>query len=437
MRRISFTLFLLICFGWLSACQPALLEQSLAHQQTATTSALASLEPSEALATPTVQETPAGPVHLRLWVPPEFNPASGSPAGSVLQSRLDEFLKRRPDVRLEVRVKALNGPSGMIETLASTTAVAPLALPGLVALPRNLLESAALKGLLHPYDQLTTNMESDDWYPYAQELAYIQNSLYGLPFAGDALVVVYRPSSLSDLPQDWENLLTLGMPLLFPAADPTALFTITQYQAKGGKVLDDQGRPYLDAGVLQEVFEFYARAEQAGLLPYWLAQYQTDDQVWGAVEDRRVDLAVTWASNFLKSGSAEMVAAPLPTPTGNFYTLASGWVWALVEADPAKQKLYVELAEFLTEARFLAAWNQALGYLPPRPAALQGWEDERFMITLRRVAVSARLLPSGDVLTSLGIPLQQATVQVIKKQNDPSTAAQAASQAARPGLTSP
>lgn len=421
--KLRIFLALIWILGWLNACS---WQQAMTTPPTKTaTLTLPTVRPTS---TGVVASTPSGPTRLRLWLPPEFDPTAGTPAAEILQQRLDEFVKRRPDVRLEVRVKALNGAGGIIDALSTSTAVAPLALPGLVALPRELLEVAALKGLLHSYDRLISSMDSTDWFTYAKQMAYVQNSLYGLPFAGDALVLVYRRAALAELPTDWNGFLSLEIPMVFPAADPEALITIAHYQARQGEILDPQGRPFLDRQVLEAVLEDLAEAEDAGLMPYWLTQYQTDAQVWEALQQKRADLVIAWSSQYLKEASQEFTLAPLPTPADNLFTLATGWVWALVEDDPVRQALYLELAEFLIEKDFLAQWTYALGYLPPRPSALQSWDDEQLRVVLSRVSFSARLPPTEDVLAILSQPLQQATIQVLKKQTDPVSAAQVAVQ---------
>jgi hypothetical protein len=67
-----------------------------------------------------------------------------------------------------------------------------------------------------------------------------------------------------------------------------------------------------------------------------------------------------------------------------------------------------------------------LGYLPPRASSLQGWRDASQQALANEVVNSVQLLPSEDVLTSLSLPLEQATLQIFKQENDPATAAQQA-----------
>ena len=52
---------------------------------------------------------------VRIWLPPEFDPDGNSPASSLLKARLEQFATENPDIRLEVRVKALEGAGGLLE----------------------------------------------------------------------------------------------------------------------------------------------------------------------------------------------------------------------------------------------------------------------------------------------------------------------------------
>jgi ABC-type glycerol-3-phosphate transport system substrate-binding protein len=376
-------------------------------------------------ATPAVSPTP-GPVTLRLWLPPQFDPAAETPAGQLLRARLETFTTRRPDVRLEVRIKAPDGPGGLLDALTNTTAAAPLALPDLVALPRPILEAAALKGLLHPADEFTAALDGPDWYDYARELARLQNSTFGLPFAGDALLMVYRTTVLSQPPGDLASALQLPGPLAFPAADPQALFTLALYQAAGGIIQDEQGRPALDPIILETVLNFYRQAEESELLPYWLTQYASDDQAWEAFENSQADMAITWASRYLTDLPADTSGTPIPTPGGAPFTLASGWVWALASQTPDHQRLSIELAEFLTESSFMAEWTSALGLLPTRLSALDTWQSPSLRAMAQQIVPEAHPYPSADLLTSLAPVLQKATIDVLKQQSQPLTAAQEA-----------
>lgn len=378
--------------------------------------------------TPQITNTPSGPKVLKLWLPPQFDPNLDTPASQILKARLEEFTARRPDVRVEVRLKALQGTGGLLDSLITANAAAPLALPDLVALPRPIMETAALKGLLRSFDEVSDPVDQSDWYEFARELAHLQDSTFGLPFAGDVLILVYRSTVVSEPPGDLNAVLQLNGPLAFPAADPQALTTLALYQSAGGAIQDEEGRPTLQASPLEDVFTFYHAAASSALAPFWLTQYQSDEQAWEAFLNNQADMVITWTSRYLNDLQADFVAAPLPTPNGNRYTLATGWVWALATTNPDHRLPSAQLAEFLSESDFLARWTTALGYLPPQEKAMDAWGSASLRSFSSQVAESARLYPSEDILTILGPPLQQAAVQVLKLETEPAEAAQAALQ---------
>ena len=374
-------------------------------------------------------QTPEGAI-LNVWLPPEFDPEGNSPASQLLKARLDEFVDEHPGVGLEVRVKALDGPDGLLDTLAAANAAAPLALPDLVLLPRPLLESAALKGLLSPYDGLSSLVDDPSWFEYARQLAHLKGSTYGMPFVGDAMVMAYHPSTIGNIPNSLEASISLGDVLLFPATDPQALFTLSNYLATGESLQDAEGRPSLDKDTLTNILEIYQRASQAGVMPYWITQYSNDEQVWEAfMGGEQFPMAITWASIYLQHKlkvPADLSFAPLPTPEGTPFTLATGWSWALAGQSTEHRALSVSLAEFLVDKDFLAAYTDAAGYLPPRVDALQGWQDAGLRQMVEQISYSAQLMPPADLISSVGPTLEQAVVDVLKAQSDPQSAAQAA-----------
>ena len=381
--------------------------------------------PSTSIFTPVTSQTPTSVQRtLRIWLPPQFDPASGAPAGDLLKTRLEEFMALHPDVRIEVRIKTASGTAGLLDSLVAAGSAAPSVLPDLIALPRADLEMAALKGLLHPLDGLTAILDDPDWYGYARQLARIQNTTFGLPFAGEALILAYRPAAVGKLPSDWNTIRQRRSALAFAAADPQALFSLCLYLSAGGATIDDHGRPTLDQSALTEVLAFYHQARQDGMIINAATSYQSDEQAWQAYGDQSANMVVAWASSYLSAMPQDTAITPLPGLDQNPYTLASGWSWALAGSQPEQQTLAAALAEFLTEGQFLAAWTAAAGYLPPRPSALAAWPSRQ--APLDEVILSAQLVPSGEIILALAPVLQDATIKVLKGQAAPAEAAQAA-----------
>jgi hypothetical protein len=362
-----------------------------------------------------------------VWLPPQFLQAEGSLASAMLAARLSTFDEQNPEIKIETRLKALEGPGGFLDSLVTASVAAPLALPDLVALPRPLLETAALKGLVYPLDG-QVEAGGSDWFEYAQGLSMLQSSAFGLPFAGDALLLAYHAEDVTVLPENWEALFVQdGNLLAFPASDPEALFTLLLYQAVGGKILDEQGRPFLEVEPLIQVLDFFQRAAQAGLMPYWLTQYEDTSQAWQDFESQQVSMIAAWASTYYLNRDPSIQALPVPVPVGTpSFTLATGWVWALANPQPERRQMSLRLAEYLLQDEFLARWTQAAGLLPPRQEVLDAWTDAPARQLAGQLASSAVLYPSADVLSSLGPVLRQATMDVLRQQTDPLTAAQAA-----------
>ena len=374
--------------------------------------------------TPSESTQPAPePTVLRIWLPPQFDPDDGSPAGDLLKQQLNSYTAQRPDLRIETRVKSSSGTGGLLDSLSSTNAAAPLVVPDLILLPRASLEIAALKGLLFPYDGLSDNLDDSDWYPYAQELGQLQTSTFGLPFAGNALVSLYRPSEIENPPADWRSALEAGHPIAFPAAEAGAFFPLAQYQSAGGQIQDADGRPLLESTPLTELLTFFRDAEAAGVMPFWLTQFTDDEQSWDAYTENQVDSVITWINRYLSTLPGDTAAAPIITQTGSPFTLVDGWVWALSNPQTERHALSVDLAEYLTDGEFLAEWSQASGYLPPRKSALQGWSNVALRALVERIILSAQIVPPNDVIAAIGPALSQSTVDVLKRQSSPVSAA--------------
>lgn len=366
---------------------------------------------------------------ITIWLPPQFDPnAADSLAGKALRARLDAFVEANPGIRVQTRTKALDGPGGLLESLAAASVAAPAAMPSLIALPRTDLETAALKGLVLPIDNLSAYPEEVDWYPYARQLVEIQGAVFGLPLGGDALLMVYRPSRMGAAPETWEALLGLGHPVAFKAADPQAMLTLNLYMMLDGVVADEQNRPILQQEVLARALKLYSDGAQPGVFPYSLSQIQTDRQAWQAYEDQLGQWLVTWSSLYLSELPPESAAGVLPSLEGNSLSLASGWVWALADPDAERRETSMRLAEYLSDPGFLAQWNSGLGLLPTSPSALAQWPNASLKPLLEDVARTAQVRPMNDVMAGLAPALEAATMQVIKRESDAGQAARAAAE---------
>lgn len=363
---------------------------------------------------------------LTVWLPPQFNPNESNPAAQLLRARLEQFSAENPGVELDVRVKALIGPGGLIESMTAASAAAPDALPALVAMPRESMELAALKGLIFPLDAAAVLNDDADWYEYARQLALIQGSVFGLPFAGDALVLLYRPALIARPPATWDSMAALGQPLIFPAGDAQARLTTLLYTSAGGTLSDDQDRPALQTDPLTLVYRLYGNGARSGAFPEWLGQITTDEQAWQAYQEQRAPWTITWASHFLGSLPADTQAAALPSLGEKSAALATGWLWCMSDSRPEQREWALRLAEYLVDPLFMSEWSAAAGYLPTRPSALAAWPNQSLQTLLDPLALSAQTWPSLAVGNIIGPILQETGLQVINRELDAVQAAQAA-----------
>ncbi|MCL4559940.1 MAG: extracellular solute-binding protein [Chloroflexi bacterium] len=380
----------------------------------------------QAQATPSPQETSSASNTLTIWLPPRFNPDTDSPAGKLLRERLKAFMVENPGVLINIRIKAESGPASLLEALTAASAAAPGALPDLVALSNQDLEVAALKGLLTPFDGLTSLPDDPDWYAYARNLGLIQGSTFGLPFSGDALLMVYRTERIPTPPADWAAIMQSSAPVSFPADDPLALMTLALYRSAGGLVIDSQGRPSISAEPLAKVLGLYSEGSQKGAFPTSIQQFETDTQAWEAYREQKAQVAVTWVSRYLNEAPQGSNAILLPPVGATSLTLAEGWLWGIATPHADKRELSAKLAAYLVNSDFLAKWTEAAGLLPTRPAALAAWSNSDMQSILSQVALSAEACPTYDVLGSLASVMKDAALSALKGQGDPAQIAQSA-----------
>lgn len=386
--------------------------------------------------TPTVESTDvvavtptalplSGAAELVIWVPPQFDPELDTPESTLFKQRIAEFEASHEDVFITVRVKGMSGATGLLESLTITSAAASQAMPTLVALPRSDLETAVSRNLLIPFDSFSSEIDNQDWYDYAQELTVIGGSSYGLPFAGDAMVMVYRPSIVGEPPTTWTDLIRRGEPISLPAADPQSLLTLTLYLSSGGDLESTQRLPQLDLEILTQLYQLYADGAQSGVFPLWLTELQKDSEAWTAYNELRSNWVITWLSRHLSEPSDDSNVTSLPEVINPSITLADGWVWCLTDPRLQVHELSVDLAEFLVEPDYLGEWTPLAGALPVRPSTLSGFEDQTLRTTLGQIALSAYIRPNNEIVNIIGMVMQDQLVQVLSGKTTAPFAAQA------------
>jgi ABC-type glycerol-3-phosphate transport system substrate-binding protein len=363
-------------------------------------------QPAQTTAASTGQPNTSGPKILRVWLPPQFNPDTNNAASALLKQRLNSFEIQHPGLEIDVRIKAEEGEADLLDSLAITSAAAPSALPDLIALSRPTLEAATQKKLVRPLDDFSTELQNSNWYPYAQELAKINGTPYGLPFAGDALVIIYRPELVWI--KTWDDILLSEGHLIFPGADTQAQVGLSLYMSAGGQLLDSQGHPAFDQEILTQVLELFAKGRAAMLFPDAAANISTDSQVLQEYRARRENMAIVHFSEY--HASQDGLIQPLMGLKQGHFTFSTGWMWALVGQNPDNEQLSTQLLTFLTADDFLAQWTKETSYLPTRRSPADQGSDSPIPVIIE----AAQPSPSADTLSVLGPPMQEAITRVLK-----------------------
>lgn len=353
---------------------------------------------------------------ITIWLPPAFDPDNGSPEGQLLRRQLQAFSTENPDISIEVRVKALSGPGGLLDSLSTASLAAPAVLPGLLILPRADLESAAISGLITRIEIENNPAFQVEQFAFAEDLAFVNDTRYGLPIVADALCLAYKSQQVVYPPTTWQEVIQLKKVLAFPAAEPQASTTLLFYLQKSGEFTQNELEITINEQALQQTLMFLAEGANADVFPYWLTDYSTFNDSWLAVKDARATYSVIQASQYLAELPENTAITALPAFDEVPLTLADGWVIAFPQTSPERLAKYQQLAAYLVDTDFQAAWTEAAGMLPVSSAALSAWKNTEVSGILLEIAETARLAPSAELMSKVGPLFNQATIEMLRKQ---------------------
>lgn len=398
-------------------------EETAEPIETAEAEAIEITEEAEAVSEPTpmVQE-------LKVWIPPQFDPSQGTQSGKAFQDAVNKYMEQNPNVHITLYVKATSGEASAINTLTAANNAAKGVIPSLVLLSRSDMETAVQKGLLQP---ITTSVFTDNttWYNYARQAAFVDNTVYGLPIAGDALVLVFRTVKLgADADTStWNAVLTHGMPIGFAPASSSSMFGAFMYLSYGGKMTNDQGQPYLDKTKLTDMLNFFVTGGQNGAFPPSIAQYTDQAQVWQRFLDGTLNIIISPYSGFSHYRTQEFSFSALPMQTeAAEYSMVSSWNLALTEQNTALQGAAVAFAEYMVSENVNDEFSLHSGYLPVRSSVHDVWQNEEEFETIRDISQRAVLIPNNQVSNKLLPVINNAITQVVKNALTPEAAAEEA-----------
>jgi len=377
--------------------------------------------------TPTLEAQPLITT-LRLWLPEELDPYGEAPGMNLLAQQLADFGAAHPGLQVEITVKKAHGRGGLLDFLRTARDAAPSVLPDLVVLDATELKTAAGSGLIQPLDPLLPPVTLDDRLPFAAELGSVDEQTFGLVVGADMQHLAYRPTALASPPVSWTQVISPPISFLFPAGASDGQVndaTLIQYLAAGGALADSAGGPWLDENVLVSVLGFYSDCVGAGAIsPPTVLDITDADQAWERFRAGEGMITVVRAHRYWLETDDAVAPAAIPTRDGRPFSLARGWVIALVTAEPARQAQALTLLDWLIAAERSAQWTQAAGYLPGTRGALRLWDvSEGERAVLRSLLESAVAAPRLETLADVGPAMQEAVEEVLGGRATPQQAA--------------
>ncbi len=383
-----------------------------------------------------------GPLILTVWTSEKLAPSSETPGGQVLLEQLAAFDNAHPDIQVEMLVKRVSGPGGMLAYLRSAPPVAPGILPDLVLLDREALVQAANEELVVPIETLIDPAVVSELYPAAVDVGSVDGTLIGLPYVLEAEHVMYRTSIYKDPPVTFEAVLESPEPFVFPAGTIGKVnrTTLAQYLAAGGTLIDENGDPTLNEEALNAVLTFTAEAHQKGVIDPALFQLTDPSESGEMYLTRQTSLAVVTSTYYLHEIEAlrGTSAASIPTQDGRPFTMVTGWSWCVSTTDLEHQTAAMALLNFMLNPINQGEYTQTAGWLPTQSRALTVWGDGNEYAQFGEALLeNAIMRPSTTTIGEAGVAIQQALEDVLLNEMLPAQATGKAVQSIAPGAVEP
>jgi multiple sugar transport system substrate-binding protein len=384
--------------------------------------------------------TPESEFHMQLvvWTVEAVSAQAEGDAGVVFGRGLAAFENTYPDVQISVMLKNESGKGSVSDYLRTTSQAAPNVLPDVAVLNMVDLTQLARTGLIVPLDGLLSTSLVDDLLPGARAAGTVDGQLVGIPFEMDVEHLIYNTNKVASTPILWTDVISANTTYAFPAKGKNGLVNdafLIQYLALGGRLQDDEGRPFLDEQALRAALEYYRQGVETGAIPPEVLTIGSPDEVWPDYVAAQVGMAHVNGHRFLSDKSVLRTTefASVPTRDGTPLTIGRGRSLVIVTHNPSRQAMAAQLIEWLMAPDNNIAWSQATSYLPSRYAAfnLVGDDDPYwpFLQHQLEVAVPAPAFPEYN---QIGRVLQQAVIEILNEEATPEEAAAAAVDAITP-----
>jgi ABC-type glycerol-3-phosphate transport system substrate-binding protein len=363
-----------------------------------------------------------GAITLTLWTTEDLAPGS-TPDGKIWRSQFDAFTAANPNIYINIVLKNPAGKGGLLDFLATTSAIVPSQLPDLVVLDIADIPTAFNTGALQSLDGMLPLEMTSDLFPFASQAARYSNQWVAVPFVADIQHFVYRQATVKTPPKTWDDLYRQRYAILMPLAGDDA-FTV-QYAAIAPSTATTT---QLDLTATTAVLNFFKRAHDLGLMSEVVVGLKSSADDWTAFVAGQAPQAQVMASRYIaeRDTLSDAQFAQLPTRDGNVATLASGSAFAITTSDPARQTAAARFIQWIVQADRLSTWLRAARKLPAHRSLInQVIEPTQYAIFLREELEHATYFPHTPVYNKAADAWRAAITNIWKGQTTPDEAARA------------
>lgn len=388
---------------------------------------------SPAVAQDEPEETAAPLRTLRIWFPDALGSAEGSDVALLLAGFIGEFQTANSDVQVDFRLKRAGDastPGTLMHNLRTARAVAPGTLPHLTLLRRSELTIAVRDGLV---GALTPDAEAAllvGLRPAVAVLGQIGGVTYGVPFTLEVQHQVHQPALA--LPSSWalDDVLADEWRFVLPAGQSTLANDVLIAQVAEAGGFDENGQLRPDLTALTAIYQFYADALAANVIPAEALRFEAARDYLPLLESGELYAGVVSSSDYLRLAAQDtaLIPAPLPTLGGEPASLLDGWVWVLPTGSAEERALALRFIDWMDEPARQAEYASAIRQIPARTDAFTQWAEGDYGALLAALFAGGAL-PPRDITTQqpeLARALQNGLVQVLNGTVTPAEAAETA-----------
>ena len=207
-----------------------------------------------------------GQLTLNVWLASEISDQSDVPGGLILSEQISAFETSHPNLVLNVETKAPAGRGGMLSYLRNGRDVAPGILPDLIILPTEMIKPAADEELIYSLDEHLVVDAVQDLFPAARDLATVEESILGYPFAINTLShMAYSSTVFTDtVPVNWDEMLSQDeVTFMFPAGGPQGgELALQMYLSAGGSLVGESGQSALGLEPLIQTLTYFSQGRR-------------------------------------------------------------------------------------------------------------------------------------------------------------------------------